>query len=351
MSVELPPTLWPFLHGLAAQRPWPPESEATADLLVAQAEREGLLALLFAEPDPPPTLRAALERWSAWPRLQARRAEILLDALRTLSRLLDGEDVLLLKGADYAHRLYPRPELRPMRDLDVLVRRERAEPVTRRLEAAGLTRVFPGGVASHLASYYERVFLFGEVALEVHLGFVQRARHRIDYDAVWRRRVPLALGPPCVWRLSDADALAQHALAMAKDEFSVPLIRYVDLWLLLRAAPGAVAEATDRAREWKSVHAFYGALRQACRLFPEFAAADPVRRALGGLLGPATRRFLDRFVLPGPAHYGRGKNMTRPVELWRKFWLMDDPARRAAFGLYHGYALVAGRLLARGGRR
>lgn len=342
MTPELPPSLWPLVHRAAAGEPWPPSSETTADLFVAQASRQGLLPLAFeSDHAMPALLRAALLRHRAWLRVHSARAARLQETLAHLASVLDGEPFVLVKGADYGHRLYPRPDLRPMDDIDVLVPRDRIDAVGARLEAAGLRQGFPAGPVSRLASYHERVFDHGGVIVEVHHSFIQRPRHRIDYDGVWRRRVPLEGDGWRASRLCDADALAYHALALSVDAFAVPLVRYVDLWLLLGHAPDALRPAADRAREWQAVHAFYGALRQAFRFLPELET--PERAALArGLLPAPARALVDRLVLPRPREHGR-ERVGRGLRLWRKFWLMDNLRRRAGLALYHVYAKAAGR--------
>lgn len=344
MKTVVPPSLWPAVHRLAAREEWPPSSKTAADRLVAHAAPEGLLPLLFAEPEPPPVLAAALERNRAWHRLYARRAEILLEATRALCDLLRDEPFVLLKGSDYRHRLYPRPELRPMQDIDLLVPRDRFAAACRRLEEAGLRPGFPGGASTRVPSYPERSFLLGEVVVEVHHSFVQRIRHRIDYDAVWERRQPLEAGAFRAQRLSDEDALAYHALSLAKDEFSVPLVRYVDLWLMVRDRQELVERAAHRAREWHATRALYGTFRQASRLFPEMRTENLEAVAADLVTGPG-RRFLDRWVLPAPEERGKTGRAWRARQLWRKLWLIDDPWRRGAFALHHGYASLMGRWL------
>lgn len=121
MKADVPPSLWPAVHRIAAGEGWPPSSEASADLLVREAARQGLLPLLFEEDASPAVVAAALERNRAWRRIHALRAELLENALRDLEGLLTGEPWLLLKGGDYRYRLYPRPWLRPMQDIDLLV--------------------------------------------------------------------------------------------------------------------------------------------------------------------------------------------------------------------------------------
>jgi hypothetical protein len=346
MARGLPPSLWQLVHRLAAGEGWPPAAGEPANRFLWQAEREGLLPLLFEVQDLPAGIAAALEAHRALRRLYLRRSELLEQASRALEGLLEGEAVILLKGADYRRRLYARPEHRPMQDIDLLVRCERLNVVVDLLTEGGLESLPAGGPATRLASYHERVLRRGNVTIEVHHSFVQRVRHRVDYDAVWARRQPLDGGPRGWARLEDADALAYHALSLAIDEFSVPLIRYVDLWLMLESQPCALEAAAERARSWRSVRALHGALVQSFRLFPESRTEARASLARHLLPGP-TRVFLRRCVLPSVGQHGRGKNMTRPVELWRKLWLLDGFGRRLAFAAYQLGACITGRRLAR----
>lgn len=344
MGLVLPASLWPVLCRSATEEGWPPLTDRSADLVVEQAWREGLFPLLCEEEDLPDILRAALDRRRAWRPLAARRAEILLHALDTVGAILGKDSFVLLKGADYMRRLYPRPDLRPMQDIDLLVPRDRVEAVCRRLREGGLEPKPPRRAEALVSFYYERAFTLGDVIVEIHHSFVQRIRHRVDYEGVWGRRVLDSAGSGMA-RLCDVDALAGHAIAMAKDEFSVPLIRYVDFWLMVEGKPDLLRHGMERAREWRAVRAFYGALRQASRLFPEFAT--PEREALASeSLARPVRAFLERFVLPSPADQGKPDVVTRVRQIWRKFWLMDSLFLRLAFGIYHLYAVVAGRFLA-----
>jgi hypothetical protein len=345
--LDLPPPLWRLVHRAAGGARWPPESAAEADAFLAAAAREGVLGLAFEAAGLPAPVQDACARQRAWPALLARRAEILLEGLAALRRVLGGEPIVLLKGADYARRLYPRPALRPMQDLDVLVPASRVDAVSQRLLAGGAAARIPRVAAARVPSHYERGFLLGEVLVEVHARFLPRARERVDYAAVWSRRI--ATDVPSTFRLDDTDALAYHALSLAKDELTAPLIRWVDLWLLLQAGPARLGAAADRAREWGTRRALYGALRQAGRLFPELET--PALLAVrDGLLSGRARGFLDRYVLPPAAEQGREGVVTRPRQLWRKLWLLDDVRLRVGFGVSHGLASLRGRVIgARGG--
>ena len=343
MLPDLPASLWPLVQRAATGEAWPPSSDAAAGAFLAQATRHGLLPLLFeCEDGMPPAVRASLQGHRGWLRVHQGRMAQLREAVPRLCGALAGEPFVLLKGADYMHRLYPHPDLRPMEDVDILVPRERIDAVCARLHAAGLRPGFPAGPVSKMASYHERVFDWDGVIVEVHHSFIQRPRHRIDYGAVWRRRLPLEADGWRAGRLDGADGLAYHALSLSIDAFAVPLVRYVDLWLMLRCAPEALEPAASRAREWQAVHAFYGAFRQAFRFFPELQTEGRAA-VVDGLLRAPARVFVDRFVLPRPREHGRERQVGRGLRLWRKFWLMDNLRRRAGFALQHVCAMAAGR--------
>lgn len=340
MNPLLPRSFWPSVHRVLAGGQWPPDSPEAARRLIEGCGRHGILPLLLAEDDLPPTLKRALDAAAGWRRILEMRAARFHEATEAVCGLFADDPVLLIKGADYAHRIYPNLVLRPMQDVDFLVPADRLDQACDRLARAGLRRVLFTPVQADPA-YHERIFAMGKLVVEVHDAFIQRPRHRIDYEEVWRRRVPLAVGAQPCFRLDDVDAVAYHALSMAIDEFRVRLIRYVDLWLLLRQREGLALAAAERAREWQSARSLYGALSLACRVFPDFRSED-VREAMARVVPAPTARLLDRLVLPPPSALGRRSPTPPVVRYWRKAALMDGTGRRLAFALFHARAVARG---------
>jgi Uncharacterised nucleotidyltransferase len=283
-------------------------------------------------------VRQALDGVRALERLNARRTELLFTALNRVADILAGEPFVLLKGTEYGLRLYPRPTLRPRGDIDILVPRERMSTVMRRLTAAGLTQRFTLPVAE-LPSHHEKLFELGDVQIDVHQSFIQRPRARVDYDALWARRTLITGFDFRAYRLADEDALAYHALSMAVDEFHIPLIRYVDLWLMGAAAPDLWRSAAVRAREWGVERPLYGALRLAIRFLPELEGG-PADRVCQQLLTPLMRRFLDQWILPEPWERSRGQSLPGTRRFWRKYWLIDRLRARVAFTIYRAWAFA-----------
>lgn len=341
MNALLPPAFWPSAHRLTTGGAWPPAGVDGARLLVERCSWHGLLPLLFAESDLPPPVERARDEARGWQRILEVRARLFEEAMVALCVALGDEPAALLKGADYSQRLYPSRALRPMQDIDILVPADRIDAVCQRLRQAGLVPQRSIGAAGDPA-HHERVFFLGKVIVEVHQAFIQPARHPVDYRGVLRRRVPMEVGGRPISRLDDVDALAYHALSMSIDQFHVRFIRYVDLWLLLRQREGVALAAAERARDWQAARALYGALSLACRLFPGFRT-DDVGAAMARALPPATRRFVDRWVLPRPSELRRTRNPHRALQLWRKACLMDTSRRRLTFALSHAAATFRAR--------
>lgn len=244
------------------------------------------------------------------------RTRTIENAIELLPSMI-GEEFIYLKGADYSRRLYASPELRPQSDIDVLVPAHRFAGVATRL-AQRFQPVYQA--ATHRSPRWpDRAYDLGGVTLELHHSFVQRSRARIDYDGVWQRRQPFMNAA----RVHDVDALLVSVINIAKDDLATTLLRYLDLWLMLRGDPSLFDAAARRAREWRIANAFHVVMRVTSELFPDLAL--PLRKRL----------LLDRLVSARSAarNRDRGKNVTRPQLLWRKLWLVDGNLLRAAFAL------------------
>ena len=274
-------------------------------------------------------LRLAVAR--APPRAEMRRLRGPHPRRRALRRV---------KGADYMAAWYPRPELRP-------AGRRPAGPAgpDRRRVRPPWPR--PGCVAGRAPRGSAR----GAVVLRCvsssrrrdrrgasQLRAAQPPTRRLS-RAGGKARAGAGLGPPR--RASrPPTTVAYHAISLERTSSPVPSCATWTSGRMLRLWPDA-SRRRGRARDWRTARALYGALRQAGRFFPELDRGETATIARS-LVGPAARGFLDRCVLP-PAHeQGRAGVVTRPRQLWRKFWLMDGIRARAGFALAHMSASVAG---------
>lgn len=111
-------------------------------------------------------------RWREAHRESALRALLLRRELLATTQLLSGAAIhpVALKGPWLAWHAYPEPAQRPMRDLDLLVRREEALPAWRLLRAAGYaaTDRDPDPESVHGHKHLPPLVSPGGVAIELH---------------------------------------------------------------------------------------------------------------------------------------------------------------------------------------
>lgn len=335
--LDLPASLWECVHALEAGKGALPASESEAERFVRRASDESLLPLLFQERALPACIGNVLPRFKALERAHEHRSAVLDQTVLRLCECLSDEELILLKGADYRYRLYPHPHLRPMSDIDVLVRKTRMDDIARKLTAAGFEEVFALGTLTLAESYPARTFADNSAAVDLHRTFIQESRHRVDYEEIWSRCEQFTIGSRTAARLSLPHAIVYHALAMAFDEHWVPLIRYVDFLLLVTISGSALEESTDIAARWKARRALYAALRQTSRIFPEIRDHG-AEESMAKLLHLPARVWIDSSILTHPREPRKKK--TRLRQLWRKLNLIDDWTRRVDFLISHGRTVV-----------
>jgi hypothetical protein len=159
---------------------------------------------------------------------------LLLNELDKLLRALTqaGVQVMGLKGATLGRELYPDQALRPMNDLDLLIRLPALRIATQVLRECGFRM---------LKSTYHIVFQGGpnqSVTVEVHWNLIGSSRAQTEryLERVWERAAPLVNGDRSVCRMHPIDCLPylcahliwQHPQRQAR------LIWYYDLYLLLK---------------------------------------------------------------------------------------------------------------------
>jgi hypothetical protein len=344
--LPVPDSLWSAEAMLAIGRPWPPRSIDEAMKVIEQTAHDSLLPLFAAQGPRDANIDAALTRSRAMLRVFEHRVRRFVAAAGHVARVLDGEPFLFAKGIDYAFRLYGDPALRPMKDIDVLVPRARLRAVHERLRAAGFPHQPVGGVAGRTDRFHETGYVVDtDIFVDIHHSFVQRSRYKVDYDAVFAEAVPLETEEFRARRLGDLHALAYHVINIAKDELSVPLARYVDLWLMLSSDASLLPRLLELAPRWQMRRALYATLHMLTTVLPE-TGTEAVQEAVSGSLPRRTRDFLDARVLPDPLEEP-GHIRGRRVQLWRKLWLLDNWRRRALFLGDHARMLAAGALAGR----
>jgi hypothetical protein len=177
----------------------------------------------------------------------------------------EGVEVIVLKGGALAWTVYASPALRPMVDLDLLVRPEHIERVGRVLEALEFHR--SESLAARMVPFQER---FGGGAMWIREGDgrmtgldVQhdlvgvdwcRQAFPIEADALWEAARPLDLGGTLAKQLSPADALIHLCLHPPLHHgYTWPLIGYVDIDRLIYQAGSDLSwtDLLERVRRFR----------------------------------------------------------------------------------------------------
>ena len=167
-----------------------------------------------------------------------------------------GIETITLKGIVLAHTVYPEPGLRPMADIDLLVRpadRLRAIEVLARLGYRT-----PGPEAERLGE--SRCFaelVRDGVLLDLHWDIARYLRFdgvvRVDHEGLWSRARPLALAEGRSLALCPEDTLLHLVLHLTLGSDFARVLWYADIDALIRRHARELdwSRIVDEARRWR----------------------------------------------------------------------------------------------------
>jgi hypothetical protein len=229
-----------------------------ARAIAAAADAHGVDALvadrLLGADGTPPEWRATLLECAR------RRAAADLAAtpgLRTALAALDdaGCRPLVVKGAHLAYTRYPRSDLRPRSDSDVIVPASAREGAERVLLSIGYRR---GDSSGGELITSQRGFVLSHGAAEIHaidlhwrVANAELFADTLTHEELWPRRVVIDALGPFAWGPSDADALILGCVHRVAHHFDDDrLIWIYDLHLLAsRFTEAEWAVVAERARD------------------------------------------------------------------------------------------------------
>ncbi len=333
-------------HGVA----WGREAEAAsvvdsldgADLeaVARTAQAEGLIPLVAAagrRAGRHPTLR---ERAEAWTRDAIRRDLAVDRLLRRASDLLEraGVPFLVMKGTCFRDTLYPASWMRPMADVDLLVRRADLGRAARALGEGGfrVRASYPTRPFSMKYSLERQLDAPGGGLVEVHAGPTYEPQGlAVDLDGVFARavRVPRGLAP--AWE----DHLLFVAVHQARTGMLAGVRPFLDAARLIETRPLDWEAAAGRAASWGCAAALFYTLEAVRCLFGTAVPAPVLARLAPGGWRAALLRAL---VLRGAGDPAGGLLRAAPLraspaflyDLWRPglyALLLDRPGPRTAF--------------------
>lgn len=132
--------------------------------------------------------------------------------LVTVTQILDAGQIpsIALKGAFLARFAYARPGLRPMRDLDLLLRPERTVQAFELLREHGYRAMFEGSPEAYFADRIHLPPLIGPggISVELHHRLTPPDRQAADFEnGLWARSISKAVGGAGVAFLCPEDTL------------------------------------------------------------------------------------------------------------------------------------------------
>jgi hypothetical protein len=310
----------------------PPVAPAAAAGLAEGLRRAGLTALALsglAGGGTEPALLRALEAERS--RLRADLA-LLYDRLGRFAATLDGAGVpwILLKGAALAPLLYESADLRPMVDVDILIRRGSWPAARAALAGAGYRLPGEAAEAYWLANYFNMtVGAPGatSASFDIHWGISQQVRYTVDEEGLWRRAVRFRREGREHLRLGDEDLLLSLILHLAYHYFDARLLWLYDVHLLCRRVPIDWEEASRRARAWGMATVYGLGLAYVEKVFPGSIPSAALRAARPG---PLRRALLAPLRSPEPDRLFRGDDR-RILQLAQGILVMDRPGTAVRF--------------------
>jgi hypothetical protein len=309
--------------------------------LPAQAEAHGLVPLLYTHLQAtgvtaPPTIKAEILGYYMQHAHAAQvRAQVLADILRRYAAA--GIDVLVLKGAALARLVYPQPVLRPMRDLDILVRAEDVYRAYALLPEIGFTPPPSphhglGPDHHHLTAIKRHTDGFS-VSVEVHHALHLNERgDPLRYEAYAPTAQSFTLGGLTAQTLGREETLWH----IYRHAFCMPVV-YEPMRLIWAADLISLVEAWVDTMDWERVRRQY---RPAWNVLPLLHSLSPwSARVLERLTLPVERLPADagalyqgwpRFTLAEQQSKGLGgilRDSVFPSPWWLRAYYGEGPSR------------------------
>ena len=251
---------------------------SSSDALLTAAEQNGMEPLVLAHVERtalaiPADLRARLRaRQTQHAHAAAVRGRVVADVVCAMVQT--GVPFLVLKGAALAHMVYADSRLRPMRDVDLLIRKSDTARALDVLMRCGFT---PGGSAvpsghHHLQAMVRRLD-GATITIELHHELLVRTPfiEPRDYDDVSRRSQLFEWGGLSVRTLGCEDML-WHVYAHA---FVINTLRPGAIRLLSVADIVHTAEAWIDRIDWTLLRRQYGRLSRALHVLHDLVPWSP----------------------------------------------------------------------------
>lgn len=195
-------------------------------------------------------LRLSFRNSAARSLLIYRELAVILSALQPA-----GIPLILLKGLHLAKFVYPDPALRPMADIDLLLRHGDLLQAAQILQGLGYSylREFNPGRETRKHQHIPPLCQAGKAPVELHWHITAPGSLlRVDLDGLWLRSRPAEVGGFPVQLLAPEDLLLHLSLHVVHHELNGGLKRIYDIAALLSAQGPQLdwAQVTHRSAAW-----------------------------------------------------------------------------------------------------
>lgn len=222
----------------------------------------------------------------------------------------------VIKGGAYAWKIYEDSALRPMSDLDVLVKADDFERAGQCLLDLGYAEKSVSVRTRHAQTYCRE----GHEVIDLHRSILQPYRSNSDLTRLWSRVKASKTLPGC-FTLDLIDLTCVHIAHMARHEFAVPMVSYVDLQRLLAAlTPTETTCLHDELKRWRLDYAF--------------AVAQEIMAGIAGTGARAPTARM-RVIMPTQRELVAGAHRSRAAQVTKKLALF--PRDSVVLGL--GWAM------------
>jgi hypothetical protein len=261
----------------------------------------------------------------------AARNEALYRTIRRIQIIFKaaGIHVILLKGAALAGIAYSERAIRPMSDVDLLVRPEDLPSSERQLRQIGYVRFIerasqqPNENFEYHAVYVNKEQGVATPRLEMHWNLDRQSRpFQVDIEGLWRRAMPVLIGGFEYAMLSPEDCLlhaclhaCKHGLTSLRSLCDISAI--IEHWKERIEWPSLQA----RSHEWKVQNYAYLPLRLARDLFDTEIPASVLNNLKAGQFDSRVIASVKRELLEAGTNVPTPSNRLdswRVLDLWRK---------------------------------
>jgi hypothetical protein len=307
------------------------------DALLAEAEQQGVAPLLhwhlqsYTEACPARIRMALRLLYLRHLHTNTVNAEVLKETIELFSNA--GIEVLVLKGAALCHTIYPDIGLRPMRDIDILIRKEQARQAQDLLLRQGFIESSaprPEG-HFHLPSLHKKVQDI-RICIELHTGLFPDCPPfyaQVDFDELLARARSFSIEDTAALCMGDEDMLwhvFEHGFHMPLTYEPYKLISVADIVTLV--------EKQLHTLDWQRIQHAYPRIMAALPLFNHLTPwqkevgehlswnlGKPIKDAGAPFVGWPHQRMADQRRLSSLAILKRTFN---PPDWWTQLYYGAD---------------------------